>query len=586
MQKGCSIRENIIWLSFFLLLGGVLGVILKYEMLWDFTNYHYFNPWAFLNDRINYDVGVAGMNAFFNPLPDIPLYLLIKYFNDYPNFICFMQGLWFGVLLFLFFKISCQIVDTSTWVGKLQVFVILLVGTTGWSTFMQIGTSSNEVQISVFIMAGLYVLLKEMYAPKQNKWLFLLSGLLLGAAMGLKLTAVTYCVSSALAVFLYYRRLERPLEKIFFFAVGGIGGFLIFNGFWMYILWAHFQNPFFPFANEIFKSEYASVSNFRDARFVPQNVLDALLNPFLIFNKGISLADNGSYAGEGGMFIIDYRLPMAYFCLSVLLIVYLKDKLCRCKCRFNFTSVSGFLLVWGVVSYIIWMLLFNILRYSIPFDMLSAILIVSCMFEFCPKREFFRIIYIVLCNIILFSLCSTPYFSMVWGTRNVSELNYDSKIMNDKTTVRFSNFSGEKFVFMEDVDIPDNALVYIYEYPAAAVLPYWYDIAGKKNIRGVLVHQLAYFTTKKGVIMDYYEYNPKWKKMKEDAMSDKDRPIIAVSAGNTKDPLGVLQKMYCRQLPSNLGPLTLCVPHELKDKVWKRFFDNSKKVQDINFKEK
>ena len=229
-----------------LLCGGILSCGLKYDLFWDFVNYHYFNPWAFLNDRINYDVGAAGMNAFFNPLPDIPLYLLIKYFNDYPNFICFVQGMWFGALLFLFFKIVCQVVDTSTRVGRLQVFVILLVGATGWSTFMQIGTSTNEIQISVFIMAGLYVLLKEMYSLKQNKWLFLLSGLLLGMAMGLKLTAVTYCVSSALAVFLYYRRLERPLEKIFFFAVGGISGFLIFNGFWMYILWEHFQNPFFP----------------------------------------------------------------------------------------------------------------------------------------------------------------------------------------------------------------------------------------------------------------------------------------------------------------------------------------------------
>lgn len=588
MQKECSVRTNIVLLFFFLILGGILSSVLKYELLWDFTNYHYFNPWAFLNGRINYDVGVAGMNAFFNPLPDIPLYLLIKYFNDYPNFICFVQGMWFGALLFLFFKIVCQVVDTSTRVGKLQVFVILLVGATGWSTFMQIGTSTNEIQISVFIMAGLYVLLKEMYSSKQNKWLFLLSGLLLGMAMGLKLTAVTYCVSSALAVFLYYRRLERPLEKIFFFAVGGISGFLIFNGFWMYILWEHFQNPFFPFANEIFKSEYASVSNVRDVRFLPKDIWEALLNPLLIFKKGISLASDGNFAGEGNNFIIDYRPVFSFIGLLGLIVFYLKEKICRREFCLKFDSVMGFLLVWVVISYVLWMFLFNIIRYIVPIEMLLSIFIIVPMFKFYPQKDISRVLYIVLCNFILFLLLSTPYFSNSWGSRNIRKVNYDLNAVDDESTVYFSKFAGEKFVFMEDVDIPDNALIYIYEYPSAAVLPYLYDIAGKKNIRGVSVHQLMYYTTQKGKVIDYYDYNPQWKKLKEEALHDYDenRPVIAVSAGNTNDPLGILQKMYCRQIPTNLGALMLCVPHELKDKVWKRFLENSKKIEDMNLGEK
>lgn len=48
----------------FLVCGGLLSVLLKYEMLWDFANYHYFNPWALLNGRVNEDAAVAGLNAF------------------------------------------------------------------------------------------------------------------------------------------------------------------------------------------------------------------------------------------------------------------------------------------------------------------------------------------------------------------------------------------------------------------------------------------------------------------------------------------------------------------------------------------
>ncbi len=64
--------------------------------MWDFANYHYYNPWAFLNGRVGYDIAPAGLNTYFNPLMDIPLYLMIQYFNDSPNIIYAFQGLYFG----------------------------------------------------------------------------------------------------------------------------------------------------------------------------------------------------------------------------------------------------------------------------------------------------------------------------------------------------------------------------------------------------------------------------------------------------------------------------------------------------------
>lgn len=556
-----------------LLCGGILSCGLKYDLFWDFVNYHYFNPWAFLNGRINYDVGAAGMNAFFNPLPDIPLYLLIKYFNDYPNFICFMQGLWFGVLLFLFFKVVCLVVDTSTRVGKLQVFVILLVGATGWSTFMQIGTSTNEIQISVFIMAGLYVLLKEMYAPKQNKWLFLLSGLLLGVAMGLKLTAVTYCVSSALAIFLYYRKLERPLEKIFFFAAGGISGFLIFNGFWMYILWEHFQNPFFPFANEIFKSEYASIQNIRDTRFIPHTLGQFIMQPFLLFARGFEIASDGDgYVSESRGFIIDYRLILAYVFFLLFILYEAGNRLFRKRFAFDWNTPSGFLLLFTLLSYLIWALLFSLFRYMVPIELLLALFVVKIIFLFIPRSDWAKILYISLVNLILFLLISVPFFSESWGSRKMDNVSY-------KEGEKISDYNGEKFIFIEEVDIPDDALVLFYEYPVSAVLPYWFDFLEKKNIRGLSVWQSMYITTDKGRIVDYYDYNPKWRAMRREIMDKHQGPVIAVSGGNTQDPLGILEKMSCRGIPNNMLPLILCVPPELEHKVWKNFEQNSKTFQ-------
>ena len=148
------LKSNYFLLGAFLLLGGIISAILKYDILWDFANYHYFNPWAFLNGRVGYDIGAAGLHGFFNPLMDIPLYLLIEYFNEYPTFICFMQGLWFGGLLFISFKIFSLYFDIKTWKGQFSLLLCLLIGASGWDVFMQIGTSSNEIPIALVIFAA------------------------------------------------------------------------------------------------------------------------------------------------------------------------------------------------------------------------------------------------------------------------------------------------------------------------------------------------------------------------------------------------------------------------------------------------
>ena len=122
-------------------------------------------------------------------------------------------------------------------------------------------------------------------------------------------------------------------------------------------------------------------------------------------------------------------------------------------------------------------------------------------------------------------------------------------------------------------------MILFYGYPVSAVLPYWFDFLEKKNIRGLSVWQSMYITTDKGRIVDYYDYNPKWRAMRREIMDKHQGPVIAVSGGNTQDPLGILEKMSCRGIPNNMLPLILCVPPELEHKVWKNFEQNSKTFQ-------
>ena len=43
---------------------------------WDFRNYHWYIPYAFLNGRMDIDVAVAHQASYYNPLVDIPFYWL------------------------------------------------------------------------------------------------------------------------------------------------------------------------------------------------------------------------------------------------------------------------------------------------------------------------------------------------------------------------------------------------------------------------------------------------------------------------------------------------------------------------------
>jgi len=43
---------------------------------WDLRNYHLYNAYAFLHGRLAVDLAPAGMQSYFNPLLDVPYYLM------------------------------------------------------------------------------------------------------------------------------------------------------------------------------------------------------------------------------------------------------------------------------------------------------------------------------------------------------------------------------------------------------------------------------------------------------------------------------------------------------------------------------
>src|SRR5246127_795743 len=72
-----------LFLAAVILAWAVFVVALGKDMSWDFRNYHWYIPYAFLNGRNGFDVSVAHQATYYNPFLDIPFYLLATHTHSW-----------------------------------------------------------------------------------------------------------------------------------------------------------------------------------------------------------------------------------------------------------------------------------------------------------------------------------------------------------------------------------------------------------------------------------------------------------------------------------------------------------------------
>lgn len=545
------LNNNIFTLSLCLIIGFTLGFVYRFETFWDLLNYHYYNAFAFLHNRLNYDIVLGGENSFFNPLPDLPLYWMIQHLNDYPGIIYGVQGLYYGVCLFFFIKICGLFWDNHTWSGIITTVIATAVAATGQAIWMQMGTATNEIQVTTFILAGLYLLFKITFRPDLQKgYKFLIVGLLMGFALGLKPTVISYCLGAGLTSVIFYKKLNSPLPYILLFAVGGLLGYLLSNGWFMWHYWEWYKNPFFPFANSIFKSEYYDNANYRDTQFLP-SLKNYFIFPFIwhIFKYKIVECS-----------FPDIRLTVYY----TLLIITMFGLMCSKQIRLFFKSNYkwSIYLTFLSVTFFIWMAIFSILRYIIVVEMLGCIaicrLIVYYVFDLCnDKIDKYRIVKILGCSIGIILV-----FIFIYVPIN----KVDDEI----------NSSG-KFLEIENFNFPDNSVIKVYNAPTSLYIAEW---AKKNKIRAV------------GFVLSFgrdFVNEGKFKQIREAALNEYSGPDILVYRAFHLNPnypnrnkpnvlltekveREILEKnLYCRDIKSNLSAQKLaakiCVPQELKKQI-------------------
>jgi hypothetical protein len=246
-------KQNIIilFLSTFILFG-CISLYLGQDNEADTRGYHSYIAWAWLHDQTFEDIAVDYWGSYYNPIPEMPWYLLQHWTNS-ARVTAFILGGIHGML-------ELGVGLLAYWLlGSTTAGIVCAVAATLSPSFMQnLGTSYHDNEAAILALIGLFLMFKSM---RVSSWkLSALSGLMFGLSLGWKLTGVMF-VAGCGAVWLYLLISDadhvNTLKRSIIWGCGLLIGFAIVQGYWSYYLWQQTGSPFFPLYNQIFQSPLA-----------------------------------------------------------------------------------------------------------------------------------------------------------------------------------------------------------------------------------------------------------------------------------------------------------------------------------------
>lgn len=336
-----------------LLAGAIYTWFVGEDVNWDWMNYHEYNVWAVVNDRYGIDAMPAGFQTYFNPLVYFPIYYL-RHFLPLPWGMMIVGAVHGLNLLLIYFLARELLRDMAT---ASAIGAAVLIAAVGPMTLSEVGTSFSDILTALPILAGCGLILS---ANESSRRRYVLAGLLIGAAVGLKLTNAVYAIGAAAAVL----AASRPVLATLCLGAGGAIGALATGGAWSLMLWREFGNPVFPMFNAVFRSPELMAANIMDWQFLPRGILDALAYPFYWL-----VGDNRSS---------EYPFRDARFAVATILIVLGIGRGLVTRIDIFTRRDTQFLLFFGV-SYVAWLAVFAIQRYAVALELLCAPLIVLLM---------------------------------------------------------------------------------------------------------------------------------------------------------------------------------------------------------------
>jgi len=336
---------------------------------WDFRNYHWYIPYAFLHGRMGVDVAVAHQATFYNPFLDLPFYLLATHTHAW--FALGVLGAAQGSNIVPLYAIARSLLTIAS--RRLVAAILSFTCMTGSLTIYLAGTTYYDNVMSVFVLTGLALVITQRDRLRdgslaQGAAIAGLAGLLIGSAVGLKLPEAPFALGFAAALLVLPGDAPHRTTRLLAGGAAGFLGFAIFAGFWMIKMEHLTGNPLFPYFNEYFNSPLALHASYRDVRFIPHRLDIQLLFP-LLFSMDWRVADDLPFQ--------DIRVGIAYVVVLVTLLLLCVSR--RPSEGLVASDAAAALIGFAAISYLAWLKIFAIYRYILLLEILAPILIAACV---------------------------------------------------------------------------------------------------------------------------------------------------------------------------------------------------------------
>ena len=459
MKAVKSFSKNFIPLLFFCIFSGLIAVSLGQDANFDLRNYHYNNPFAFLNNKTNSNFFTSQIQTYFNPLVNLLPYLLSTVFSGTQT--AFILGFIQGLNAFLIFRIVLLVLGNYS--QKLKIFLagaVALISLTGPGNISELGTVFADNFNSIFILLSLYFLIifiRNDFLPKKKVFF---SGFFLAIGLGIKLTAYIYIIPFALAVIFLILFIKNKRDFILILFLGFLLGFLISYAWWGFHVYQTIGNPVFPFYNAVFHSPWLADNNFFDARFYPKTLAQQIFYPFYFIELNTLISE---------VPFRDLRFAAVYFLVFILFSKFLIKKLFERKKLLQFKEnlqknpdivIQLFLLIFFICAYINWQLVFSIQRYLIPIELLTGLIALILLKNLFKNKKFLSLIFIFLTGLLIF--WSKP---MDWGRVEFTEkyiqlFDIDNEKYSDSVIFLASQLPISYII----PEFPANNTFYLYYY--------------------------------------------------------------------------------------------------------------------------
>ncbi len=362
---------------------------------WDLDNYHLYAPYAALNNRLWSDFFAADYEGYYNPLESIPYFLLrCVLLTSHPRLVAALAGLPYGILAVITVRLARVVLaGRPPW----EALAAALLGLSGSTLLAEIGTPSGNIPAASFTLIGVLTVIGP--APPgavTRGWLApACAGLAIGCATGVKLTAAVFVPGLFL---LAYRRIgagrDLPVVALAYGA-GILIGFTAAYGWWGYLLWQRFGDPFFPMLTSLFPTPWLPPNvSVHNVSFYPKTLLQWLFYPFFW------LQGHGYVVIEQK--IRDPRFAIAYLATAVMVARRWMGRLGPPP-----RAATGIhLFFW--IGYAAWLLVFSYIHYALALEAITGIVIWSAVLPLMPKRAG----QILLCAVLVFSLAVTNRYTL------------------------------------------------------------------------------------------------------------------------------------------------------------------------------